>query len=206
MAPPPTAADELAAWIDQPDPPNDDFDPAELESESEGQAAALVHFLLPYARGESVPDAATVANIAAVYAKVFEVAHTQCRGLSVTRHWSARLVKARRRGTTVPSFDELLVALRRIDRFPREFRLPEAFEQKVLRAKTRPVSPSTILATIASLTGAFGIEQGALVKSAAARLDKAELAVRARKNAQQNARRKKSSRPKTRRSRDTRVR
>ncbi len=209
------AADELAAMLDEPESGEG---PEPLDHDHElplSQAAAIVEFLTPYAKSSPSGDPSdptetkilppgplTAAAIAKAYAILFDPARAQRQALYITRAW-CRALKAGQQ----PTFEALLASLRALDNsIPRGFRLPQAFVDKVVKAKRRPVSASTILGTVGSDAGAFGIEQGAVVKSAAAKLEKSFPDVRAKKNANRNARRKKVSKPKRRSSRNTRLR
>jgi hypothetical protein len=191
----PKAPDLLADWLDTADLADSDDDGRDVEPDWLGQAAAIVHFLRPYADVREQPDAATAANIAKAYSVMFEVQHRQRRAIKITQAWCRALKAGNGR-----SFEELLTALRSADHaIPQHLKLPQPFVDKVLKAKTRHVSPFTILGTIASMTGALNVPAGKKVKSAAAYLQKADPAVRSQKNAQQNARRtKKDLKPKRR--------
>lgn len=161
----PIQAAEVADWLDESDhgvTPDDDGD---TEPYWLGQAAALVHFLKPYAKG-CPPRHAERAAIARAFDVVLGERHRRLNALRVTERWiragraggvDALMAELRRLAPEIP---KLTVTRRHIDAMlgrnatgVRQGRT----DIKATHAAGRKTAAPAVLARIALLSGAFGI-------------------------------------------------
>jgi hypothetical protein len=139
-------------------------------------------------------------NIGRAYAVLFNVLVQQRRAMVVTQRWCKQRQKNKSLG-----LDQLIDDLHSLDfDVPRGFQLRVTVAKKILGAPRRPVSHATVLATIASAVGAFGVAKGSHVKTAARRLQSAFETARSLINEKTRLRRKGIKPPKKGRKRNTR--
>jgi hypothetical protein len=150
------------------------------------QAHLLRRYLGQFENGRQLPDHDTILNIGRAYEALFNVLVTQRRAMMVAERWCKQRSSNKSLGL------ELLVDdLHSLDfNVPRGFQLPASAKKKILGARRRPVSHATVLATIASAVGAFGVAKGSDIKTAARKLQRAFEAARELMNQKTRLRRK----------------
>ncbi|MDF3069423.1 MAG: hypothetical protein K0R38_5024 [Polyangiaceae bacterium] len=150
------------------------------------QAHLLCRYLSPFANGRQVPDDDTISNIGRAYEALFNLLVVQRRAMMVAERWCRKRTADKSLG-----LEPLIEDLHSLDfSVPRGYRLTTSAAKKILGARRRPVSHATVLATVASAVGAFGVDKGSNVKTAARKLQRAFEATRGLMNEKTGLRRK----------------